>query len=47
MTEKTINENQNLYVLGEAFRVGDTIHIGKPQDPKNHLLLQQNQKKIL
>ena len=34
MVEKTINESQNLYVIGEAFRVGNTIHIGKPQDSK-------------
>lgn len=39
MTEKTINENQSLYVLGEAFRVGDTIHIGKPQDPKKPFIV--------
>ena len=34
MTEKTINENQSLYVLGEAFRV-----IGKPQDPKKPFIV--------
>ena len=39
MTEKTINENQNLYVLGEAFRVGDTIHIGKSQDSKKPFIV--------
>ena len=32
MTEETIEANQNLYVIGEAFKVGDKIHIGKPQD---------------
>ena len=37
--EKTINENQSLYVLGEAFRVGDTIHIGKPQDSKKPFIV--------
>ena len=39
MTEKTINDNQNLYVLGEAFKVGDTIHIGKPQDSKKPFIV--------
>lgn len=34
MVEKTISANQNLYVLGEAFKVGNTIHIGKPRDSK-------------
>ena len=32
MTEKTIEANQYLYVIGEAFRVGNVIHIGKPMD---------------
>ena len=31
MIEKTINLNQNIYVIGEAFKVGDKIHIGKPR----------------
>ncbi len=39
MTEKTINENQNLYVIGEAFRVGNQIHIGKPQDNKKPFII--------
>lgn len=39
MTEKTINANQNLYVIGEAFRVGDKIHIGKPQDNKKPFIV--------
>lgn len=39
MTEKTINENQSLYVIGEAFRVGDKIHIGKPQDGKKPFIV--------
>ena len=39
MTEKTIDENQSLYVLGEAFKVGDTIHIGKPQDSKKPFIV--------
>lgn len=34
MEEKTIKPNQNLYVIGEAYKVGDTIHIGKPMDTK-------------
>ncbi|MFQ7075018.1 MAG: GIDE domain-containing protein, partial [Clostridia bacterium] len=39
MTEETIEENQNLYVIGEAFRVGDTIHIGKPEDKKKPFIV--------
>lgn len=39
MTEETIEENQNLYVKGEAFRVGDTIHIGKPEDKKKPFIV--------
>lgn len=39
MIEETIDENQNLYVIGEAFKVGDTIHIGKPQDSKKPFIV--------
>ena len=39
MTEETIETNQNLYVIGEAFRVGNTLHIGKPQDGKNPFII--------
>lgn len=39
MTEKTIESNQSLYVIGEAFRVGDKIHIGKPQDSKKPFII--------
>ena len=39
MTEKTINDNQSLYVLGEAFKVGNTIHIGRPQDSKKPFIV--------
>lgn len=39
MEEKTINENQNIYVLGEAFKVGNDIHIGKPQDSKKPFIV--------
>lgn len=39
MTEKTINANQNLYAIGEAFRVGNKIHIGKPQDSKKPFIV--------
>lgn len=39
MTEKTIGANQSLYVLGEAFKVGDKIHIGKPQDNKKPFIV--------
>lgn len=39
MTEETIEENQKLYVIGEAFRVENTIHIGKPQDSKKPFII--------
>ena len=39
MIEKTIEANQNLYVIGEAFKVGNTIHIGKPQDKKKPFIV--------
>ena len=39
MTEKTIEINQSLYVIGEAFRVGNKIHIGKPQDDKKPFIV--------
>ena len=39
MTEKTIDANQALYVIGEAFKVGNTIHIGKPQDNKKPFIV--------
>ena len=39
MIEETINENQNLYVIGEAFKVGNTLHIGKPQDNKKPFII--------
>lgn len=39
MTEKTIENNQNLYVIGEAFRMGNTIHIGKPMDSKKPFIV--------
>lgn len=39
MTEETIESNQNLYVIGEAFKVGDTIHIGRPQDNKKPFIV--------
>ena len=39
MVEETIDANQNLYVIGEAFRVGNTIHIGKPQDSKKPFIV--------
>lgn len=39
MTEETIDANQSLYVIGEAFRVGDKIHIGKPQDNKKPFII--------
>ena len=39
MIEKTIEKNQNIYVIGEAFKVGDTIHIGKPMDNKKPFIV--------
>lgn len=39
MVEETIEANQNLYVIGEAFRVGNTLHIGKPQDNKKPFII--------
>lgn len=39
MVEKTIEQNQNLYVIGEAFKVGDSIHIGKPRDSKKPFIV--------
>ena len=39
MIEETIEVDQNLYVIGEAFKVGDTIHIGKPQDSKKPFIV--------
>lgn len=32
MQEKTVSLNQPLYVLGEAYEEGGTIHIGKPSE---------------
>lgn len=39
MTEETIDANQNLYVIGEAFKVGNTLHIGKPKDSKKPFII--------
>lgn len=39
MTEETIEANQQLYVIGEAFKVGNEIHIGKPQDAKKPFIV--------
>ena len=39
MTEETIEENQSLYIIGEAFRVGDKLHIGKPMDSKKPFIV--------
>lgn len=39
MEERTIMPNQNLYVIGEAFKVGDSIHIGKPMDSKKPFIV--------
>lgn len=39
MIEKTIEKDQSLYVIGEAFKVGKNIHIGKPQDKKKPFIV--------
>lgn len=39
MTENTIDENQNLYVIGEVYKVGNTLHIGTPQDNKKPFII--------
>lgn len=39
MVEKTIKENQPLYVIGEAFKNGDEIYIGKPMDNKKPFIV--------
>lgn len=39
MTEKTIEKNKNIYVIGEAFKVGNDIHIGKPNDNKKPFIV--------
>ena len=39
MIEKTIDSEQNLYIIGEAYKVGDTIHIGKPMDNKKPFII--------
>lgn len=39
MIEKTIENNSQLYVLGEAFRFGSSIQIGRPKDPKKPFIV--------
>lgn len=39
MTEETIDANQSLYVIGEAFKNGNQIHIGKPRDKKKPFIV--------
>lgn len=39
MVEKTIDKDQNLYVIGEAYRSGDQIYIGKPSDAKKPFIV--------
>ena len=39
MTEETIDANQRLYVIGEAYKSGNQIHIGKPQDSKKPFIV--------
>lgn len=39
MMEKTIELDQKLYVIGEAFLSDGEIHIGKPKDPKKPFIV--------
>lgn len=39
MTEQTIDANQSLFVIGEAYKVGNEIHIGKPQNKKKPFIV--------
>lgn len=39
LEEKTISQGQNLYAIGEAYKVGNTIHIGKPMDSKKPFIV--------
>lgn len=39
MNEKTIKVNQMLYVIGEAFKTGDQIMIGRPMDSKKPFII--------
>lgn len=39
MEESVIEENQSLYVIGEAFSVGNTLHIGKPMEKNNPFIV--------
>ena len=39
LTEETIEANQNMYIIGEAYKVGNKIHIGKPQDKKKPFIV--------
>ena len=39
MTEETIDLNQSLYVIGEAYKVGNEIHIGRPKDKKKPFIV--------
>jgi len=39
MTEKTIEANQYMYVIGEAFKVGDSLHIGRSSDSKKPFIV--------
>lgn len=39
MIEETIDINQSLYVIGEAYKVGNEIHIGRPKDKKKPFIV--------
>ena len=39
MTEKTIKEDQALYVIGEVFRNGNELILGKPMDSKKPFIV--------
>ena len=44
MKEKTIDMNQPLYVLGEAYKEGSNIHIGKPADKEKTFIVSTRSK---
>lgn len=39
MQERTVSLNQPLYVLGEAYKEGNVIHIGKPADKDKSFII--------
>lgn len=39
MEEKTIKHGQSIYAIGEAYKIGNEIHIGKPTDKKKPFIV--------